>query len=184
MKAVIILAGGFEEVEALAPADILRRAGVEVKLVSADGDLVKKGARGIEVRCDSRLSDEKESVDCIILPGGNPGYKNLGASSAVKNTVEKYCSEGKLIAAICGAPTVLSEMGLLKDKRATCFPDLLDTLDCGEIVRNKKYVLDGNILTSQSVGTALDFALKLAELLAGSESASAVAGSIFYSYGE
>lgn len=156
----VFLAEGFEEMEALAPIDLLRRVGVEVTTVGVGGKLIK-GAHGVGFTADSDGEDlDFSDVDCVVLPGGMPGTTNLDASPMVEICLMKAAEKKALISAICAAPSVLGHKGLLKGKKATCFPgfeeDLLGALHTGAPVEK-----DGNIITARGAGVALDFALAL-----------------------
>lgn len=182
-KAYILLAEGFEEVEAMTPVDLLRRAGVQVDTVAvSENDSAKiVGARGIPVTTDLLLKYVSETGDMLILPGGQPGVRNLGADPDAADLIRQYAAEGKYIAAICAAPTILGKMGLLQGKKATCYPGLEKELKGaswpGEDV---PVVQDGNIITSRGVGTAIPFALKLIEILQGKETAAEIASQVVY----
>ncbi len=180
-KAYILLADGFEEVEGLTAVDLMRRAGIEVVMASISESLTVKGARGITVTADTLLSDIGDDADMVILPGGMPGTNYLKGSSAVRSMVQKYNDSGKYIAAICAAPTVFGDMGLLKGKKATCYPGMEEGLVGAEWPgADYTVVADGNIITSRGVGTAIDFALKLIEVLINKEKADAIAKSVVY----
>ena len=166
----VFLAEGFEEMEALAPIDLLRRVGVEVTTVGVGGKLIK-GAHGVGFTADSDGEDlDFSDVDCVVLPGGLPGTTNLDASPMVEACLMKAVEKNALIAAICAAPSVLGHKGLLKGKKATCFPgfeeDLLGALHTGAPVEK-----DGNIITARGAGVALDFALALVAELKGETAA-------------
>ncbi|MBO5608831.1 MAG: DJ-1/PfpI family protein [Eubacterium sp.] len=180
-KAYIFLADGFEEVEGLTAVDLLRRAGIEVVMVSIKDDVNIKGARGINVVADTTISESLTDADMVILPGGMPGTNYLKASDEVKNLVNAYNDAGKYVAAICAAPTVFGEMGILQGKKATCYPGLEHGL-LGAMLPGEDYsvVQDGNIITSRGVGTAIDFALKLIEVLIDKKKADEIAESIVY----
>ncbi len=160
----ILLAEGFEEIEALATADILRRAEIDVFLVSAYNTEYVKGAHNICVKADIMLKDIDESFEMLILPGGAPGYINLENNYFVKETVLKAYDDGKYIAAICAAPSVLGKWGVLKGRKAACYPSFELYLDGAEVVFDD-VVHDGNIITSRGAGTAHKFAFKLTEIL-------------------
>jgi 4-methyl-5(b-hydroxyethyl)-thiazole monophosphate biosynthesis len=161
VRLIVPLAEGFEEIEAVAIIDVLRRANIKVDVVGVEDEIVA-GRNGIKILCDKIISDVKpEDYDGIVLPGGNPGYKNLENNQQVINFIKYFNSKGKLIAAICAAPTILEKMGILEGKKATCFPKMKDKL------RNyvdEKVVVDGNIITSQGPGTAIEFALEIVKL--------------------
>ena len=180
-KTAIFFANGFEEIEALTVVDLLRRAGVEVVMVSIKDDVNIKGARGINVIADTTLSGNLSDADMVILPGGMPGTNYLKASEEVRAIVNEYNDEGKFVAAICAAPTVFGDMGILLGKKATCYPGLEPGLN-GAMWPGADYsvVQDGNIITSRGVGTAIDFALKLIEVLIDKKKADEIAASIVY----
>ena len=190
-KVAVLLADGFEEIEALTVVDILRRASVYVDTVSITDEYKVRGSHGINVQTED-LFDEVNFVefDMIVLPGGMPGTTNLEALAAffpenldehpgVKRVVEDYVTSGKYVAAICAAPSILGGMGLLKGKRAACYPSVEDKLS-GAVISRLPVVQDGNIITSRGMGTAIDFALKLTEILFDREKAEELAASIIY----
>ncbi len=160
----IFLAEGFEEVEALAPLDILRRAKIEVKTVGVTGKPVY-GSHKIPVICDLTLDEVTEAdLDGVILPGGIPGTPNLEANPRVMELVDFAAKNGKLVGAICAAPSILGHRGILNGKKATCFPGFEKELQ-GAIHLDEPAVQDGNIVTGWGAGGALEFGLKLLETL-------------------
>lgn len=164
MKVMIPLAEGFEEIEALTVIDVLRRAGIRVDTVGVVGSLIHS-SHGIRMMVDKRLNEiVPDEYDAIVLPGGSPGYINLGRSSKVIEIIKKFNSQNKLIAAICGAPSILAKEGLLDDRKATIYPGNEKLL---AYPRDNPVVVDGNIITSQGPGTAMEFALKIVEKLLG-----------------
>ena len=167
-KINIFLAEGFEEVEALTVADYLRRAEVEVCLVSITDDLYVKGAHEILVKADKLFENADKNVDMLVLPGGMPGTLYLKDHKGLRELLIKYNDENKKIAAICAAPTVFGYNGFLKDKNAVCYPGMEDELNCKN-VPDDKVVTDGHITTSKGPGTAVLFALRLIEILKGKE---------------
>ncbi len=168
-RALLILAEGFEETEAIAPCDALRRSGVQVVLAGLDS-LEVKGAHGVKVKAEVLISDIKDDFDALVLPGGGIGAKNLSASAKVTEIISSMHKKGKIIAAICASPAmVLSPTGILDGKRATGYPGTERNFAKGVKVTGDDVVCDGNILTSKGPGTALHFGIKLAELLAGKE---------------
>ena len=172
------LADGFEETEALAPVDILRRAGVAVSTVGVGSEVIR-GSHNIRVKADVTADSLALSSDVqgVILPGGMPGVKNLDADDTVHAAIE-YCDQrGLLICAICAAPSIIGRMGLLKGKRATCFPGFEDTL-LGADVTGAKVVADGNVITSKGAGCALDFGFAIVEKVCGKDKADAVAAAM------
>ncbi|MBU1895063.1 MAG: DJ-1/PfpI family protein [Candidatus Omnitrophica bacterium] len=178
--ALIILAEGFEEVEAVTPIDILKRAGVDIKIAGL-GRLTIKGAHGIRVECDCLLKDYKNFPDALILPGGMPGAENLASSVEVKDLILKMHEKKKLIAAICASPAlVLAPLTILKDREATCFPGYEKSLPASVKFVKKDVVQSGNIITSRGAGTAFAFGLKITQNLVGKPIADTVAQQMLY----
>lgn len=174
-KIIVPFADGFEEIEALTIVDVLRRAGIDVDMTGIVGSMVT-GNHGIRVTMDKKLSEVKaEDYDGIILPGGNPGYVNLGRSSSLLELIKRMNGQGKLIGAICAAPTILVKSGVLEGKRATIYPGMEKELP---YPRADKIVVDGNVITSQGPGTAMEFALKIVETLVGRDVAYSVKRSL------
>ena len=175
-KVLAILAEGFEEVEAVTPIDILRRAGVEVTVASWNANKTVKGAHRIVVVADKILAEVKGEFDALVLHGGIPGAPNLASVPAVNNLIRAYFKSGKIVAAICASPAVvLNPTGILKGKKATCFPGC--EKDFGKEVTFVKdsVVVDGNIITSRGLGTAHAFALAIVGQLLGSSEAKKMA---------
>jgi len=162
----MFLADGFEEVEALTPLDLLRRAGAEIKTVGI-GKKVITGAHGISVYADI-IDSELESLDAemIILPGGMPGTANLEASEVVMAAISRAVKNDAYIAAICAAPSILGKLGLLEGKKAVCYPGFEDSLKGAEIPIDG-VVDDGKIITAAGMGVAYNFGLKLITALFG-----------------
>lgn len=173
------MADGFEEVEGLTVVDLVRRAGIELKTVSVMGRIEVTGAHGIEVKADCLFEDMKEPAEMLILPGGVPGTPNLKAHKGLQQLICKSAEQGIYLAAICAAPTVYGELGLLKGKKATCYPGLENGLLGAEVVYDN-VAADGNFITSRGVGTAIDFSLKLVELLKNKAEADKIAKAIVY----
>ncbi len=162
----LFLANGFEEIEALAPLDLLRRAGCDVTTVGIGGDVIR-GAHGITVHADVpdvMFSDARPEM--VILPGGMPGAKNLDESRVVDVALKAAARTNAYIAAICAAPMVLGHRGLLEGKRATCYPGFEKELT-GAILSPEKVVTDGRTVTAAGMGVAVDFGLELVALLKG-----------------
>ena len=179
-QAVIILAKGFEEVEALIPMDILRRCGVEVIIAGLGSELVE-GAHGTSVKADIIFEKYDGSPDAVILPGGMPGAETLASSTKVKGLVAKLNSENKLVAAICASPAlVLAPTGILKGKKATCYPGMEKSFLSDVKFSDSEVVQDGNIITSRGPATAFAFGLKIAENLVGKSTADMVAKQMLY----
>ncbi|MDR1003133.1 MAG: DJ-1/PfpI family protein [Oscillospiraceae bacterium] len=163
----LFLANGFEEMEALAPLDILRRANISVLSVGVGGIIIE-GAHGVKVTADIGESEvDFSSMDMIILPGGGLGTENLGRSDTVKRAIAHCFENGKHMAAICAAPSVLGECGVLKGRRAVCFPGFEEQLEGAVIPSGEFVVTDGNITTAKSAGHALAFGIELVRVLKG-----------------
>ena len=179
-KVSVILADGFEEIEALTAVDLLRRAQIYVDTVSITEEYTVHGAHGINVQTED-LFEEVNFVesDMIVLPGGMPGTLNLDAHSGVRRVVKDFFEEGKYIGAICAGPTVLANLGLLKGKRITCHPTVEQDIQ-GAVITKVPVTVDNNVITGRGAGAAVDFALKLIEVLAGSEKAKEIGETIAY----
>lgn len=181
MRSVYVFcADGFEEVEGLTAVDLLRRAGIDVQMVSIMGRLQITGSHNISVNTDILIEDIKEEADMLLLPGGMPGTNYLRKHEGLADLLKKQYEAGKWIAAICAAPSVFGGLGFLKDKEATSYPGCLDGIPVGGY-KEDPVVVDGNVVTSRGVGTAIAFALKLIEVLISKEKAEEVAASIIYS---
>ncbi len=173
----MFLAEGFEEIEALCPLDLMRRAGLDVRTVGIGSrDIV--GAHGISVRAD--ISEEaftQADADMIFLPGGMPGTLNLAASKTVTDAIIEAYRQDRYIAAICAAPSILGDMGLLKGKCAVCYPGFEDRL-VGAIPSDEKVVLDGKLLTAVGMGAALDMGIKIIEIFCGAHKAQSIRNAV------
>ncbi len=179
-KAYIFLADGFEEIEGLTVVDILRRAGVEIQMVSIMGRKELTGSHGIPVVADVVFEEVDFSDGTLfVLPGGMPGTKRLAAHEGLAALLKEKNAEGKRLAAICAAPSVLGGLGLLKGRRAACYPGFEEAL-AGAEVSFDPVVVCGTVTTSRGMGTAIPFALALTEQLAGKEKADALAKGIIY----
>ncbi len=169
VKVLVPIAEGFEDIETATVIDVLRRAGIEVETAGLRGNIITS-MNGVRVHTDSRLIDfDRLTHDGIVLPGGDPGFKNLLKSDMVKKVVDLMAKNGKVVAAICGAPIVLAELGLLNGVRATIYPGMEKNLD---MPRGDKVVVDKNFITSQGPGTAMEFALRIVEHFLGKQKAS------------
>ena len=176
----ILLAPGFEEVEALVPADLLRRAGIETALVSLDGAPVP-GSHSITVTADITLDEvDLDKADMVVLPGGGPGYKNLGKDPRVEELVRKAVKRDLWVAAICAAPTLLGEWGLLEGKQAVCYPGMEEGLVGAVPPKLGNVARDGRIITGRAAGDAYDFAAELIEVLLDRAAADRVLEAICY----
>ena len=161
---LVLLANGFEEIEALTPVDMLRRAGLEVKTVGISG-IRAVGSHGIAVECDATPDDVNLSrVKAVIFPGGMPGAENLDKSPFSDKAIDAALKNGGHLAAICAAPLVLGRRGLLRGRRAVCYPGFEGEL-VGANILDKRVVTDGNITTAVGMGAALEFALEIVQIL-------------------
>ena len=179
-KVAIMIADGCEECEALTQVDLLRRAGIDIDMVSISDSRQVTSARNITFICDRVMKDfDEDAYDGLILPGGLPGTNHLKEDSKVIALVKKYAKEGKLVAAICAAPTVLGFAGVLKGKNATCYPGMESGLT-GATKKTDEVVRDGNIITSRGLGTALPFGGAIIEYFLGKEKARQILDSVVY----
>jgi len=178
MKSVLVpLADGFEEIEALAVVDILRRGGVRVVTASLDEEPAVRAAHGVTVLADAPLVGVVgDSYDAIILPGGGEGTANLRASSSLAERLRRQKAGGGLVCAICAAPTVLEAAGVLKDEKVTCYPGCEDGLARPRV--EASVVEDGNVITGRAPGSAVAFALAVLKRLCGNEAALQVAAGL------
>lgn len=178
-KVFLFLANGFEEIEALTPVDLLRRAGITVETVSIGAGQLVTGRSGITVLADRLLSEITfDEADMLVLPGGMPGTKYLAACKPLTDAVRAFAENpDKKIAAICAAPTVFGELGILRGKKACCYPGLEEKLSGAEAVFDR-VVIDGNITTSRGAGTAMDFALSLIAQLTDAANAEKIRESV------
>lgn len=184
MKTVYVLfAEGFEEIEALTVVDLLRRAGVEVKMTSITTAMEVTGGHGITVKMDMTLDKiQLDHVQAVVLPGGMPGTKNLGACEAVKSLLHQANEKEILIGAICAAPSVLGDLKILEGRKAVCYPGFEERLSGAEVCQSEVAV-DGHIITSRGMGTAIAFSLALIEQLCKGEKAKEIAAAIIYTAG-
>ena len=167
MKTIFVfLAEGFEETEALVPYDILRRGGVNVSLVSVSGSENVQGAHGVPIGVHEALTEAAAEADLLMLPGGTPGTFNLGASETLCGIIAKAAKSGKVIAAICAAPSVIGKMGLLNGRKATCYPGFEDKLTGARCV-GENVVKDGNFITGIGPGASFEFGFALLAELEG-----------------
>lgn len=174
----MLLGTGFEETEAIAPLDLLRRAGVDVLTVGINGKIVK-GSHGIGIEADIELNElDLTDLEMIILPGGLGGVASIRASKEAMDAVKFAADNGKFTAAICAGPTVLADLGITDGKQATCYPGCEDGMGSACMTENMAAVQDGLVITGTSAGCAVPFGLKLIEALKGPETAEAIAKQI------
>lgn len=181
MKTVyVFLADGMEEVEALMVIDLLRRTKkLNVITVSVKDELLVESSHKIKLYADKKIDEINfDEGECIFLPGGIPGTPNLAACNKLTEQIIKYNKEGKILAAICAAPSIFGQLGLLKDKNATCYPTFENELDC------KNYgggvVTDGNVVTGKGLGVALEMGLELINILVDKKTSDSVAEAVQY----
>ena len=176
-RVIVPIANGFEEMEAVVIIDVLRRAGLDVVVAGVEGaDAI--GSHAIALRCDALL-DGNDRADAVVLPGGMPGSRRLRESEAVRACVTRLHAEGKLVAAICAAPTVLESCGLLEGRRATSHPDLAPEMKrC--VYETAAVVVDGNVITSRGAGTAIAFAAAVVRHLVDEATANDILARIQY----
>ncbi|HXV19265.1 MAG TPA: DJ-1 family glyoxalase III [Candidatus Omnitrophota bacterium] len=175
---VIVLADGFEEIEAVTPIDILRRAGLEV-IVAGVGKREVTGSHGITVETDIMIEQYQEMPDAVVLPGGMPGSENLKKSAALEDLLQKMKRSNRTIGAICAAPAVvLAAQGILDGKKATCYPGFENEFGSKVVFQDDRVVRDGQITTSRGPGTALEFSLELVSQLVSPEAAKKVSQSV------
>lgn len=171
----LFLGTGFEEVEAVATIDVLRRAEVELTTVSVMNERLVEGAHGVRIEADKMFNDvDCSNADMLILPGGMPGTLNLGEHLGLTTLLRDHNKKGRWIAAICAAPSILGKMHILRNQQAVCYPGFEDQLE-EAFVSKDRVMVSGNIVTSRGPGCTIEFALQLASILKGEDVANAVA---------
>lgn len=179
-KAIVFLADGCEMVEALTPVDMLRRAGITVETVSINGRKTILSSHEVEITADKTIEEtDISSADALILPGGMPGTLHLGSHKLVTDAVKAFCEQGKCVAAICAAPSVLGDLGLLRGRRAVCYPSFEERLQ-GAAVSTNEVETDGNVITSRGMGTAIPFAQAIISYLLDENKAKEIGDQIIY----
>lgn len=179
-RLAVFLAEGFEEIEALTVVDICRRGGLGVDTVSVTGGREAAGSHGICVKTDKCFEEaDFGEYDMLVLPGGMPGTKNLEAHSGLMARVDEFYKEGKYIAAICAAPSIFGHRGILKGKRACCYPSFEGHLEGAEVTEGPVEISD-HVITSRGMGTAIDFGLAILGVFCGKEKAGELAEGIVY----
>lgn len=174
MKVFLLLADGFETIEALGPVDVLRRAGVDVQTVSISSSHAVRSSHGVEVKADTTLTETDFSEgQALILPGGFPGYRNLAENAAVGEQSKAYFDSGRLVCAICGAPTVLKRYGVGTGLHVTCHHSVKDEME-GYLYTGADVEHDKNLITGIGAGHSVDFALEILTTLCGAEAAKKV----------
>jgi len=177
----ILLADGFEEIEALTVVDVLRRANIDIKMVHVDSsDEFVKGSHDITVKADCHIDQiQAEDIEMLVLPGGMPGTRNLENNDKVQALIKSMVERNKWVAAICAAPMILGNKGYLKDVEAICFPGFEKYL-CGAVLKNNPVNISKNFITSKGPGTAMKFAFAIVSVLQGKETAEQMAKSMQY----
>lgn len=174
-KAYLFLATGFEEIEALTPVDVLRRAGFDLKTVSISQEKTVTGAHNISVIADLTIDNiSANEADVLILPGGMPGTTNLMACDTLHAIIAEFARSKKAIAAICAAPRILGQMGLLNNHSVCCYPGTESFLK-GAIIENKAVVSSGQFITANGAGAAMEFSLQIVSHFEGKETAHTLA---------
>lgn len=174
----VLLGTGFEEMEAIAPVDILRRGGVEVLTVGVNGKTVS-GGHGIPVQADITVEEmDLLNMDMIVVPGGLGGVASIRACKAAMDAIAFAYENGKYTAAICAGPTVLADLGIVNGKNATCYPGCEGGMGSAVMAENAAAVIDGKVITGTSAGCAIPFGLSLIEVLKGKEEAARIAKQI------
>lgn len=181
-KVYEFIANGTEEVEALIPVDVLRRAGVDIVIVSATGDKVVTSAHGVNIVADALVEDvDVSDADLLMIPGGIPGAPNLCAHPIVRDMIQKQYEAGKLVSAICAGPMIFGSLGIAKGKRCTCYPgcegDIAEAEYTAELV-----TVDGNVITGEGPAAAFPYAYTLCEILCGKEMAEQLKQGMMYNH--
>lgn len=169
-KVFVLLANGFELIEAMIPVDILRRSGLNVTTVSTCGDIQVESAQKVKVTADTLFKDvDFSSGDMIVLPGGNPGYINLRENKDVVEVVKQYLDSNKYVGAICGGPTVLGVNNLIGNFNFTCHFSVAGEMNSDKYSNDKEVIVDNNVITSRGAGTAIEFGFELAKKFVSQE---------------
>ena len=174
----MLLGTGFEETEAIAPLDLLRRAGVSIQTVGLNGKVIY-GGHGIGIETDIEIGQmDLTDVEMVVIPGGLGGVASIRGCQAALDALKFAAENGKFVAAICAGPTVLADLGITDGKNATCYPGCEDGMGSANMIENAAVVRDGRIITGTSAGTAIPFGLALIEALKGREVAETIASQI------
>ena len=174
------MADGCEEIEGLTVVDLVRRAGIEIEMISVSGEKNVTGSHKVAFQTDvSKADADFASYDGIVLPGGMPGTTHLMEDDTVNRVIKEFATSGKLVAAICAAPSVLGNAGLLEGKKATCYPGVEGKLTGADFVTDP-VTKDGNIITSRGLGTAIEFAAEIVAYLLDESAAKSLKESVVY----
>lgn len=181
-KVYEFLSNGNEEIEALIPVDVLRRAGVEVVLVSTVGELTTTSAHGVRIVADALIEDiDPSDADLLMIPGGLPGAENLCNHPQVREMIKAQYDAGKLVSAICAGPMIFGSLGISDGKRCTCYPGCEGNIAGAEYTK-ELVTVDGNVITGEGPAAALPYAYKICEMLCGKETAQGLMDGMMYSH--
>lgn len=176
----IFLGTGFEETEAVAPCDLMRRAGIKVQMVGVDS-LCVTSSHGINIQADCALCDvDLGNAEMIVLPGGLRGVQTLLSSETALSLIRQAWEKGSYVAAICAAPTVLAKIGVVGSARTTCYPGMEDRMGNAATCPDESVVIDGRLITGRAAGSSIDFGLALVSVLCGKETADKIGAGIVY----
>ncbi len=179
-KIAIFFATGYEEIEALTVVDLCRRAGLEIDMISVTKEMEVTSSHGVCVKMDLLFEEANlDTYDCLVLPGGMPGTKNLEAHGGLMAAVDAFYQAGKYIAAICAAPSIFGHKGFLQGRAACSYPSFESHLTGAEVLQAPA-VLDGHVLTGRGMGAAIDFGLAIVDIFLGEEKAEEIAAAIVY----
>ena len=180
MAIAVFFAEGYEEIEALTVVDLTRRAGIETWMVSVTGEKTVTGSHGIAVSMDKTLEEvDFHKVEMIVLPGGMPGTLNLESCETLTEQIKSFAEQRKYLGAICAAPTVFGKLGVLKGRKACCYPGMEEQLTGAEVGFDS-CIISEHIVTSRGMGTAMDFGLQIVALFQGKEEADKLAKAVVY----
>lgn len=176
----LLLGEGFEESEAIVPADLLRRAGVEVRLTALKGERVTS-AHAVSVEADCQLKDvDEQALEMLVIPGGMGGVAAILGDQSALGLIQRAGDRGAYIAAICAGPTILAHLGMLDRRKAVVYPGMEEEMLSAVVQKGKAVVVDGHLVTGEAAGSAFDFGLKLVEVLKGKEAAEQVRRAVHY----
>lgn len=179
-RAYIFLATGYEEVEMLTVVDMVRRANIDIDMVSVSDKREVTSSHNVTIVADKLISEiDFEEAEMLILPGGIPGTPNLEACQELCQALKKFAAEGKWVSAVCAAPTVLGNLGILDGHKATCYPSFAETIKCGEYVK-QPVVVDDKVITSRGMGTCIEFAGEIITALENETLANDIKKAIIY----
>jgi 4-methyl-5(b-hydroxyethyl)-thiazole monophosphate biosynthesis len=177
----ILLGNGFETIEALAPCDVLRRSGVQVHLVSVSDELTVMSGQGVHITADCRLEDVRlDKMDMLVLPGGLGGVREIMSNQNAQVLIQRASEEGKWIGAICAAPTMLAQLGLLDRRHCVVYPGMEEQMFSAVVLKGRQVVQDSRFITAEAAGSSIHFGLKLVEVLRGAEASQEVSQAIHF----